>query len=661
MGLIKYIFGGALLIMILSYLFRVAVVAVVFTVPALAQDDGDDALKAIAAEVDAEDQAQPQTAPATPPAGLTPRPSAKSIPVSQLRRVSESPAAAAVTPSAPTVPSPTAVPVMSSPTTAESPTAVLSEELPPQTRTAAEVAGAGVLGVAQAGFSADLWAGLDRTQADRRLTRLKSDTLRSGTARRLLQRALLTAATPPEGAAKDSWLAVRVDALHAMGVADAAAALVAPYKEAELAALGLERPWVESKLLGGEVGPACGFVKTFILNSDAPFWRQALLVCHALAKDTDALRVSLDVATESDRRLDPLLFGLLDAGQEGGPSPRLKPDTVLTPLQAALYAAYPALVAPDVITRLPDRVLRGLVGRAALPLSLRLQAAEKLVNDFGTAPDVDTLVKLYESARFTDETLAAPLKYVQNEADGSLARALLWQASGVANLPSGKALVLKVLWERAEADGLIDLPASLTPDRRGLVPEVNLAWFSPFVARAALRSGNLPVAKAWTQPMSQNRNLSRELVQARADLTLMFGLLEGQLAPDVLTAWWQTQNLSTPQGMQKALRVLTLLEAMDMPVPTDLWADLHTRLNDVVDRTAGPGPVWLRLLGSSLEAGHVGDAVLLIAEPTLHRHPAALAPQGVANMVSGLRFLGLKNDAASLALESLLQGDKAAF
>ena len=625
---IRWIIGACIALMIISYLLRGVMLPVVLVPDAVAADAPIESSDEIARAL--EDIAGPEDVTNAP---------------------ASSPMAAAVPAAA-----------EDSTTSAAAP-AVESETLAPEPIDAAALASRGVLTAQNGGFDTAVWAGVPRAQAELMLGRLRNTGLKSPSGRRMLQRLLLTTATPPAGQSSANWLATRVRTLQALGLADAARALLEGVTEKDLLDDDLAQAWVGSKLLEGQRERACAFVQQYILNTDAPFWRHAMLACQALDKDNvDKFKLALDLVSGAERRADPLLFGLFDAIKTGGNGPMLAPGDRFSALDAALYAAYPQLLNPEVITRLPDLTLRQIMENAELPLSTRLQAAEKLVNDYGSARDVAVLAQLYETAKFSTATLEAPLKFVQEQADGSLARALLWQAAGAAKLASGKALVLKMLWQRAEKDNLPDLPGSLTPSLRDIEPETNLAWFSPYVIKTALRSGNLPVAQAWWRVLSSNRSLSRDLTVERTDLAVAFAMLNGALPGSVLDHWWSTQTLNSTQSQLKALRTLALLDALDLPVPADMWISLHQEFDDAyIERGRGPGPMWLRLVGSSIEKGNTGEAVLLLLEPEMYAHPVAMAPQGVANIVAGLRFLGLKDDATSLALEAMLQTEQAGY
>ena len=516
---------------------------------------------------------------------------------------------------------------------------------------------AGVLGPRNGGFAPDVWQGVSRERAETLFERVRKNGIRSARGMGLLTRLLLTRATPPEGPSDSSWLATRATALQTLGAAEDAHRLINQLVQKPRGVDGIAKVWVNDRLLIGETQAACRHVRDNRMNTDAPYWQHALMVCQALQGNLEELRLSLRLASDREQTADSLLFSLLRAIIDTQESPRLAPTDIFNPLHAALYQGYPRLINPEVMRRLPDVSLRRIVMTPELDISLRLQAAEKLVNDFGNPEDVARLTGLYSAVEFSSEMIASPLKFVRNEVDGSNARALLWQGAQTADLPSGKALALKLLWERAEEDTLTRLPGHLSPDLIGIQPESNLAWFSPYVIKMSLRRGNLPTAKAWWGVLSGNRSLSRDLTVERTDIAMAFAMLDGQLPEGILDQWWSTQTLHNLESRLKTTRVLALIEALNMAIPSDLWIAIHHEFNDAhVDTPPGPGPIWLRLVGRSLEQGQTAEAILMLLEPLMYAHPARLPPQGVANIVAGLTYLGLGKDAKNLALEAVIKG-----
>jgi len=177
-----------------------------------------------------------------------------------------------------------------------------------QPRTAAELASFGVLNNLNGGFETELWRGVSRDRAEKLLTRVRQERLKSHAGMRLLQRLLLTEATPPEVAAASNWLAVRAKTLQAVGAADAAHTLLKSLDEQELSTSDLAQAWVNDRLLIGEVDRACAYVQDYILNTDASCWRQALLVCQLLQGNIEGLALSIKLATAAERASDPLLY-----------------------------------------------------------------------------------------------------------------------------------------------------------------------------------------------------------------------------------------------------------------------------------------------------------------------------------------------------------------
>lgn len=530
-----------------------------------------------------------------------------------------------------------------------------------------DVASFGLLDVTTGGFSFDLWKNTNRERVDEFLTLMEekgveAQGVESITLRKLLLSLMLTKAEPPVGDADMNWLSRRAQVLQSLGMAEAAGTLI---EKSGVEYLGLEhfdgmpRLWVESAFLNGRYEDACQYVRGHLLNTDETFWRYALLTCQAVSGDKRGLGLSMDIMQESDMKDNSLLFKLLKAVREETETPRLSPKTRFSALQAAIYAENTRLLTPDVVFRLPDTILRKLMKDNSLAITYRLQAAERLVNDFGKAEDVAILSQLYDVIDFDQKMVksASVIEQSKIEVDGSMARALLWQAMRYTDLPSTKALILRTLWERAEAEGLAKLPGALLPRMRGIQAEANLAWFSPYVIRAALQTGNVEEAKQWWMMLKNNKSLSKDLTLKRTSLALAFSLLDKKLDMDVLESWWKTQKEGVGDNLAHVERVLSLLEACEFSVPAVMWQDLHALASDsFAAQGHGPGPMWLRLLGTALENKEEGAALMLIMEPLLYAPAANISPQGIANIVTGLRFLGLEDEATGLVLETLLHG-----
>ncbi len=534
---------------------------------------------------------------------------------------------------------------------------LISEVLGEKTlMTAEEMEYFGVLTPENKGFEETVWQGLNRERAEIMLKRIHETGLKSPQALKLVRRLLLTKSTPPKGESTKNWLAVRAETLQSLNMAEAAYALLKPVKSEQLASDEyLAQQWTEASLMAGDIENACLFVRQYILNSQQPFWRQALMVCQLSQGEKEKLRLSLDLLQEKDRMSNPLFYQLLHAVVENTQSPRLMLHTRFVPLQSALYAAHPSLITPDVMSRLPDMVLRRVSRSQALPIGLRIQAGEQLVNTHMRQEDAKELGKLYDTLAFDALLIKDPLGSAKKEVDGSKARALLWQAASMNALDSTRALSLQALWWRAEQDGLSYLVSALKPSFRQLKPKANLAWFAPEVIRASLTAGDIKQAQAWWRVLVGNKTLSRDLSLQRADLAMAFSLLDNKVRSKTLDDWWKTRTLNDKKGRIRTQRTLAVLDAAGIEIPAKIWQRMHESFNDAhTDQGPGPGPLWLRLVATSLEEKRKAEALLMLVEPLMYVKAQNMSPQGVANVVTGLRFLGLTDEANTLAMEALL-------
>lgn len=519
----------------------------------------------------------------------------------------------------------------------------------------------GVINAESGGFTKDLWQGLTNESATKLLRRIQKNGIKSQAVRLLIQRALLTDATAPTGnSPQTNWLAERIKTLHALGYAEASHLLLKDFKPEWLVEYpNMAQVWLENLLITGKPDEACNFSKQHILNENSTFWRQTLLVCQAIDRDVRGLQLSLDLAQQEDIKSDPLLYKLLNALLNKEETPRLKPDQVFSPLHAVMYSYYPHLMTPDALIRLPDMLLRRIVENTDLTNTTRIQAVEKLVNDFAVDEDVQALITLYTQAKFTEEELANPLGAVDKITDGSMARALLWQGIELTQLASAKSLMIKKLWERAAEDGFNNILALLTPQKINVSAHPNLAWFAPLAVKSYLKAGQNSNANSWWKLIERNKKPSRELLQAKQDLSIALALINGHISAQNLNTWVKNQKLSTTQDTLSVQRILSTLEASNIDVPASIWLSLHNRIDDAnIEQGKGPGQLWLRVLGSSLEKGNIGETILLLAEPLMYQHPSQMVPQALANIITGLRFLTLPEDANTLALETFLHTNK---
>ena len=145
------------------------------------------------------------------------------------------------------------------------------------------------------------------------------------------------------------------------------------------------------------------------------------------------------------------------------------------------------------------------------------------------------------------------------------------------------------------------------------------------------------------------------MLAERNEIAVMRSISTGELDNQVLDAWWSTLSLESEKDYKHVERVLSLLEASEIEVPTAFWQQLHVAVDDAfVNREKGPGGLWLRVLGSALESRNVAEVLMVISQPLQHASVENLPAQTQSNIVTALRFMGLEKDANRIAYEAMI-------
>lgn len=517
------------------------------------------------------------------------------------------------------------------------------------------------------GFRPDVFTASSYKESRELIMSISENDTNNRTFKNILTRLLVTQATPPvlnvPEDEQENWLAIRIKALQSIGEYKQSQTLLA---KAGIQAgnvnqfLGLPQAWAENELVTGNTTNVCPFIRNNILNSDASFWRKALLTCQLLTGDEKGLELSLNMVDEKARRSDTLLFNLLDAAQGNAENPILRPDQKISALHASIFMFAPDLLTPNVIDLMPDVALRKIAKNVALDMSLRIQSAESLVQRFNFIDDVALLGLLYDKAQFDEKVVKSPgvERFADAEIDGSIARALLWQASKLSGLPSTRALTLKALWERALKDNLDYLASKLIPELRGIQADSNLAWLAPQVVRQSLRVGDVEHAQKWWSILEKNRSLSRELLLKKDKLGMLMAFTSNKLSKQTLDAWLKHVSLSDETNRKELERYLTLYEASEIQFPDEIWNELESYSQEqFTSNSTEMSALWLRVLGNALESQNVISSLKLLSKPILNHNLQDIGDQTLSNVITGLRFIGLEKDAQRLVFEILTETD----
>lgn len=515
---------------------------------------------------------------------------------------------------------------------------------------AVDIAAVGTLDVRSGGLGSDMWQGSRAAVLARLLPRLAGDS-GSRAATQLARRLLLTAALPPQdeldetGAPRD-LLAMRIDRLVALGLYDEVPALVDMAGARALSPFAHRRR-VDALLLAGAPDAACQAVAAALREGDDDALAPALIFCQRFAGQHAAADLGLAVLRDAGLAVDPRFLALdrtLAGGDIGPPQPLASLEEVPALLfaMAALAGALPS----EALAGAPAPLLKAAAGWGALPLAIRLAAAERAVA--AGVMDGRTLGDLYRRVKAGD-------------GDGPAGRALLFQAALLERQAQAKAQALAALLHHGAAAGgagflaaaaaaadeiasLAAAPEAAPESSPELSPE--LSWFAGDALLALLAAGQAEAARPWW-PLQQRRQAG----EATATLWPLCRLAWGDAPGDdgeAMRRWWASGQRSP---RQTAL-YLALLAAFDdgagVPLITDLLA-----LPDAFDMAApaADGAVLLAL-ELAARAGRRGETVLLALLALGDGGPGRAAPATLRAVATALAAAGLEREARAIATEA---------
>lgn len=464
------------------------------------------------------------------------------------------------------------------------------------------VDGLGIMRLGSGGEAPDVWLKSGRAEAENELGRAVAQGVASPALREGWRRLLLTEATPPKAADKGrrpSWLAVRAAALQKLGLFEASWGLWREVPQGALADDTVAAGWVQAKLLAGQAQEGCAVAKSKTVNGgEGGDWAVVMAVCQLVGSGPNpaAASLSLQLVEPVLKAKNPALLRILTAVQDGKPVTTLGgPTTQVDGLGGTVLAAYPALVGPDIMPRMPDVSLRRLAESMALPGELRGRAAVALARQTGLPQDGKTAWMLVSGTAF------------------------------VGDLPD--AVIV--------ARGTGGISSSAVGD---------------YVA-AALRLGMVDAAaKAmplWILPTTASAIENREKLQTQ--LTLQ--ALQGKIDDALWDSWLLAQPLEVQSGVRQAQRSLLVVEGLGVGVPSRVWQQLRDRavpVSTLVD------PAWQRLLASAVQNEAMPAVLGLISEAWVGQPPAGVVPVVMGASIEALQRVGMTDVARRVAAEAML-------
>ena len=509
----------------------------------------------------------------------------------------------------------------------------------------------GLLSEGQGGFPLDFWQGTDWTLVSALMPRMPAGSP-SAVIRSLAERLLTSrAAVPANKPADASFIALRVDRLLAMGRIEPALALLKIAAD-ERRDENLARTRIEALFFNNDNAGACTAVQNARGDYTGLYWSQAQAFCLALSGDHARASLIADLIRERENEIEPVFFTAIDAlagaRKDGAPA-------LVTPaaLHLAMMRAARLQTPSEIVQDGAVSVLRAVALSPNATLEARLIAAEKAYRA-GALTAAQTL-RLYLGIPFSQEELNAPITAAE-ENWSPRTRALILRSAASQKVPLARAEVLRRAWQIGrERDSYAQIAGPSVPLAGELSPAVELNWFAGDAARVLFAGGRIDEALAWYGIAARDRDLSDEARAAEAALWPLAVLADTDNAVPLsdarLTAWYDARRQADPEGGATQARTLfALMAALGRPLSAAVWQSLLNTPFGGDD--TGLNVAWQSRMDEATARRQFGEVVLLAAIGAGESADGLLKLGDALRVISGLRAVGLEQDARLLAIET---------
>lgn len=507
--------------------------------------------------------------------------------------------------------------------------------------------GAGLLSEGSGGFPSDLWSGSSRPAVAARIAQLPSAP-NSPAMQNLTKRVLLSQGNPPAGATppdEPSFLAQRLLKLVANGLVDEAAVLGSQSARTDSFA---RQAWAEAALLQGRDADVCGDAASLRQSSNDPYWLKLRVYCYLSQNDEQAATMTLNVMRERNVN-DDAFFALADVIASGAPANVTLPTPSGLHLAMMRKAGASSGVAPLAAWVPGSQLLAKVLTDPAVRLAAIERAALASLNP------IDELREAYQAETFTPDQLDDPEEWAK-KLPPARGNALYFRAISARTLPPARAAAFAAALQRAESQNRFALFATLSAGiAQQMVPSQDTAWLAPNVTRVLLYARRDKAAERWLTLMTSPTDAA-----AANALQIHLGLVRPSaenLARMQSALTWLGQNAlkagpAKAWLMERATREIPLLEALGYAIPPDAQWAISANTTGVVP--SGAAAEALIASGRSAIDGRLGETVLNVLVALGPGGPPRAQGQTVSRVVRALIGAGLRDEARTLAIESVL-------
>ncbi len=495
----------------------------------------------------------------------------------------------------------------------------------------------GTLGPADGALPRTMWAGTPRSFVAAALPLLQPTS--SPSLQDLERRLLSSDAIAPVGqdqAGHPGLAELRLDRLLALGRVDALPLLDA-LPQANRSET-FDRDNVELRFAANDVAHACSQVQDRAPRYANAWWDRAIIACQALSGAYDQAALGLSAMRERKVGADPAFEALIDT--INGHRQKLDKLSDPTPMRVVLLAAANLPLPADALASAGPSALAAWATNDKVPAILQLAAAEK-AESFGALPP-DALGLLYGSIDAKPDEMSAALKSgkLPDDAHG---RALLYDLARTNNTAATRVAALTLLLADARRrDAFVAMAQLIAPLVAELQPAPEQQGFAGDAARVLLAAGLVDQAEPWIALANS------------PELLVIADLARSPTSEDNRSPLPEAVPVLASRNAAAATRQIDLLAGLLSALGEPLGPlDFAPLLQATHPGVLPGGALWLdqRQAAAARRVGETVLASLLIAASGDH---LSLEPVVLAQVVAGLRAVGLDADARALAVEAAL-------
>jgi hypothetical protein len=489
------------------------------------------------------------------------------------------------------------------------------------------------------GMPAGAWSGTSLATAKRLVSALPAAP-RSRALRDLQFKVMVSLLTPPaaDGSPAPSLFARKVDRLAAMGEGESLNEMVRDAKG------GYDVPSIattvtNAMMMAGERDGACAVAENHTLVQ--PFGQRAEIACMLSRGDNGGALG----AVAPLRRSDPSFASLVQIAAGASPPIVAPPGPIDGPAMVMIYLAH--LPPPPVtLTTTQPPLMRALVGQPALPMSTRIEIAER--GEALAVIEATRLADLYIQALKEGAPLPAAMarraRLVAAARSAANPQEIMNAVRAVYGETRGSPLFPTIA--RASAAALLSLP-----------PKPEYADVAQEAIRGFLLLGDKRLTKAWTQLALQaayNNARAMNALDRLMPLIEIAGIDNAQkLLPEDVNRWYEVMRQDDAQAAPlRGNLLLELFRATGFDVPphsTDL-----PETPPPGARLVTPPVVTLKALQAAGAAHRRAEAALLASDAIGETALTELHPAAVGIIVRALREAGEGAAARLFAIETAI-------